>query len=302
MPDPSRHQPGVLETTLPGSERRQFVCPTVEQPKKSGLCVFCGALLAAQRSREHIFARWLVIRYDKLSQPFQVTWNSDADGSVRAQRDLTMANLVAGRVCRECNNGWMCRLEQSVMDMLPAVASGQRRLTDLGAGERELLARWATKTTVAARSADLGPQLVSASHGRILAIGSMPPMHVVARQADIDLGLAWHASQRWLITYPRETRDEAARLVGQSHKTVLAIGQLLIAVCFWPDRPWPVIISRRSHTPLWPLPGSWRTYPHATDRHGVAATQETEIIDMVVGTRVAHPASQRQFASLAASP
>jgi hypothetical protein len=35
---------------------------------------------------------------------------------------------------------------------------------------------------------------------------------------------------------------------------------------------------------------------HATDRHGVAPDTTTEVVDMVVGSIVAHPASADRYA------
>lgn len=130
--------------------------------------------------------------------------------------------------------------------------------------------------------------------------GGLPPVHVVAREAPVELSLGSYATQRWLVSYPHAERSVVEGLVGRSHKTMLLLGRLLIAVWYWPDASWPIVISRRSHHALLPNDGAWLTYGYATDRHGVPPSSEPELIDMVVGTRVAHPASQAEFVPVAA--
>lgn len=275
--------------------QRMFVAPTLDQGVDGTACIFCGNPLTGQRSREHVFPRWLMREFDTLAQPFSVTWTDDADGSPRESRELVMGNLVAGRVCRTCNNGWMSQLEQAASGLLLDVATGRRPLAGLDADERRLLSRWVAKTAFAARSAAPGPQLVPPAQASALVDGNMPNVRVVARQAPLHIGFNWYATQRWMVTYPPGARAEVERLVSTSHKTVLTIGQAIFAVCSWPDENWPIAISQRSHTPLWPVTGDWLTYPHATDQHEVAPSAETEIIDIVIGTRVTHPTLQAEF-------
>lgn len=299
--DPTHAHPAVTDyaiATLPGSNRRLIVCPTIEHPLDSQHCVFCGGSLTGLRSREHVFPCWLTDHYGTAAQPFQIRWTADWSHELRGEREITMSSLVAGRVCRRCNNGWMSQLETDVAQPLLALASGNRPLAELTTDERALVARWATKTAFALRVADLGPKVVQPGEARALVTGGMPCVQVVARQSDVDLGLGWYTTQWWMVDYPPDAVAECSRLVGRSHKTILTVGRLVFAVCFWPDPKWALVVSKRSHNPLWPARGVWLTYSYATDRHGAPPTVETEIIDMVVGTRIAHPARQQLFLSV----
>jgi hypothetical protein len=277
---------------------RMFVAPTIYREADAHLCVFCNGSLSGSRSREHIFPKWLLRHYGALDSGYRIDWTSDPDGDLFGRRELPMRSLVAGRVCRKCNVGWMSQLEQDCGELLRALMDAERPIAGASVAERELLARWCVKTAFSYRSADPAPNLVDPVHAQMLAEGDLPPVHVVARQTPTDLGLGSSATQRWLVSYPRPERAAVEQRVGRSHKTVLMLGHLCVAVCFWPDAGWPVVISRRSHTPLWPARAPWLTYAHATDRHGAPRTRETELIDMVVGTRVAHPASQGQFSPI----
>jgi hypothetical protein len=78
---------------------------------------------------------------------------------------------------------------------------------------------------------------------------------------------------------------------------VLTVGRLVLAICSWPEPEWPIVISRASHVAIWPSDDSWLSYGYATDSHGVAPDVMTEMIDMVVGTIVAHPASASRFSA-----
>jgi hypothetical protein len=194
----------------------------------------------------------------------------------------------------------MSRLEVEVRDELLALASGDRVLRDLDREQGAGIARWATKTAIAARSADLGPKVVGPDQGRTLAAGEMPPVWVVARQS-VPMGLSWYSTQRWAVTYVADRRAEVTELIGRSYKTVLTVGALVLCVCYWPDPRWPLLISDISHRMLWSPTNDWLTYPYATDRHGATPSRETETIDMVVGTRVVHPSCRQSFTVRSAS-
>lgn len=114
----------------------------------------------------------------------------------------------------------------------------------------------------------------------------------------MNLGLTTYGMQRWQIAYPGSARAEVVDAVAQSYKVVLTVGRLVLAVCYWPEPTWPMAISRSSHVAIWPPQGAWRTYEHSTDRHGGAPDTSTEVIDMVVGTIVVHPASADRHAPL----
>ncbi len=285
---------------MPGHTPRTFAVPTIYHEIDPRLCTFCEESLSGSRSREHIFPKWLLQTRNIVNDGFQITWASDVDDKLFGQRNLSLGSFVAGRVCRRCNNGWMSQLEQQIKELLSALMEAERQVAELSGFERESLARWATKTAFAYRSADLAPHLVDPRHAHDLAANRMPPVRVVARQASVELGLGCYATQRWMIDYPSPQRHVVETLTGHSHKTVLVLGHLLIAVCYWPEPTWPLVVSRRSHTPLWPL-DAWLTYDYPTDRHGVPPSTETEVIDMVVGTRIAHPTCQDGFFPVASA-
>src|SRR5215472_15966123 len=97
-------------------------------------CHFCyrqmGAGQRLVRSREHIFAQWLLEDLEIADSEIQPTHFSSA-GDVRSTRHHTMRNLVAGGVCADCNNGWMSQLEADVRRILLALMISGRIVVDL---------------------------------------------------------------------------------------------------------------------------------------------------------------------------
>lgn len=242
-----RPSPRVRVAKVPGSDRRLLVAPTASQALDSTACAMCGRPLRGDRSKEHVFAKWLMPHYEALPQPFSVAWSSDDSFEVHEKRELIMGNHVAGRICRTCNNGWMSQLEDQAKLALLDVASKRRSLASLIQTERLLLARWATKTALVARSSAPGPQVAPPAHGLDLSRGRMPPVAVIGRQSPADLGLSWYATQRWMVRYPDSAREDVARLIGASHKTVVTVGHAIFCVCFWTEASWPITLSAASH-------------------------------------------------------
>jgi hypothetical protein len=139
--------------SLQGGNGRMFVSPTKVVRREPTRCIFCAESLAGRRSREHVFARWVLEHYGLKEAPFEVTLSSDVTNETRAERHMTMDSHVAGRVCRDCNGGWMSDLEGDVGGLLISLAHQGRPLPTLDAAERKLLALWGTKTAFAARRA-----------------------------------------------------------------------------------------------------------------------------------------------------
>ncbi len=76
-------------------------------------CLFCGSPLGAGRAQEHIFPKWLIefmgIDALQLRSEHHVRPGMGRD-YVRADvREAPPPARKEGRICRDCNNGWMSR-------------------------------------------------------------------------------------------------------------------------------------------------------------------------------------------------
>lgn len=119
----------------------------------SVLCAFCGEPMNSaeerDRTREHAFPRWLDefipgIQDDKT---FTATVNSGETGEVLRSWKSQKLNFRAKRVCGDCNNGWMSRLETAAKPALASILNGHRR--EYFRGGQNVMAGWAIKTALA---------------------------------------------------------------------------------------------------------------------------------------------------------
>ena len=130
-------------------------------------CIFCGSDLAGCRSKEHVLPQWALDEFglrDELTMPTHFSQS----GQVLSDRLHTYNGMVAGKVCQNCNSGWMSRLEVENKDLITALARGRRDTLDLQDGAAVGLARWAFKTALALHAASNYRRLVPVEHYRHL--------------------------------------------------------------------------------------------------------------------------------------
>jgi hypothetical protein len=118
------------------------VIGTVQAPRGSRRCIFCGT--ARDLTREHAVPRW-VSKDVFLDMPIFAYHGSDRDHAVRPymSKGVTAAPRI---VCRECNNGWLNRLEIKARNGIGPIMSGHKKR--LSAEEQAVAALWALKTSI----------------------------------------------------------------------------------------------------------------------------------------------------------
>src|SRR6185503_20533123 len=115
------------------------------RPSAMRRCLFCNTPLLAGGTREHVFPKWILDRLGIRTAHISPTHFSP-DGEVLSTRQHTLENVQEGRVCHDCNTGWMSRLENETRPLLLSVFDDARTVADLTHPERETVARWALKT------------------------------------------------------------------------------------------------------------------------------------------------------------
>ena len=148
-----RFEPGLSRPTsardATPSDTRGSILP-VSQPQRR--CLFCGS---QGSSGEHIIPRW--IGRALMPQPMpgisvvyrHVSANPEAGISVREKRAKEPAFRTRA-FCRECNGGWMSRLESDVQEVLEPLLFCRSLV--LTAAHQRLLTLWVTKTVLAFQS------------------------------------------------------------------------------------------------------------------------------------------------------
>jgi hypothetical protein len=109
-------------------------------------CIFCGE---PANSQEHVWPNWAApLLADEGLAPHlhQIV----RDGQIEAEwtYEKTPYTVTVGVVCKDCNNGWMARLEERAKPFLDAALHGRGRL--LHEAGQQTLAAWALKTSMTA--------------------------------------------------------------------------------------------------------------------------------------------------------
>jgi len=115
-------------------------------------CWFCDATGC---SREHIIPQWISRLLREQFDPnaelsFRHQWELPELGIPNKAKAASLAAFFTRSFCRECNGGWMGKLEEHVKPILEPLILG--RLATLSADEQQLMAFWATKTLLAFQS------------------------------------------------------------------------------------------------------------------------------------------------------
>lgn len=131
-------------------------------------CVFCGR---PADTAEHVLPCWL---RSAVEADGQIAKNRvRTERGLRRQWAALAFDTAVNSVCRECNNGWMSRLEESAKPLLqPMIVGGPQHTFD--PREQELLAKWAMKTGLMV-SLTVGATKIPAAHFDYLFRSQRPP-------------------------------------------------------------------------------------------------------------------------------
>jgi hypothetical protein len=224
-------------------------------------CLFCEAPLDnANRSREHIIPAWLAEHLSVTNESITPNHQSSETGKILSIRKQTVDDLLEGRVCATCNNGWMSRLEGSIQPLLIQLMGTHQHVRDLDSEQRIRLARWVCKTAWLLNSSSNFHHNVPQEHFRHIYGNehTLPSRVIVVAQH--------HSSTRqfsWLqcATWPAEISEDITKLDVEtlskgSYKIGLQFRDLMLLVAFWPYDGWYYSLQMNLHIPLWPPRGT----------------------------------------------
>lgn len=108
-------------------------------------CLACGQT-SSPATKEHVFSQWLP---RELGSPSMSFYRRYGDGSSAPYRQMiNLESFTLKRICQDCNNGWMSRLENLVKPTMVALMRRERHLDSLAEVEKRALAKWAAKTAI----------------------------------------------------------------------------------------------------------------------------------------------------------
>src|SRR5690625_2649186 len=129
---------------LRGFDRQVFKEGGAKRPRyleRQPFCWMCPTTRGVA-TREHVFGRWLMELLPRESLEFTPRRAGLGHDYSVARGPMHLEKLRVGRVCAECNHGWMSRLEVEAKRMLFGT---RRRLAESDATR---LAHWALKTAL----------------------------------------------------------------------------------------------------------------------------------------------------------
>ncbi|MBI1948524.1 MAG: hypothetical protein HYS27_22750 [Deltaproteobacteria bacterium] len=217
------------------------------------VCHFCGGSLAGNKSREHVFADWLLEftgQGDAIVEPTHQ--NFEGDVVYHRRNPHTFNGLLLGGVCeRPCNNGWMSTIDANAKPALIALWQG-RAAASLLQHDRHALSVWAAKTTFTLNLSSLSTfrRIIPQAHIEALFKNPkvLPPgVLVIAETGLKNDGLGWAQSQSWYAHLEDRETALCKALEGSSFKTTLRIGPSAVTTSFWPNDDWMISLRDGRH-------------------------------------------------------
>jgi hypothetical protein len=212
-------------------------------------CLFCTAPLT-ERAREHAFPQWLIDYLGVTEEDLFQGIAQNEHGVLLKQRAQMLQSFVEGRVCRECNTGWVSALENQARSLLIDLMSGQRTCHALSPEERLLLGRWTAKTVFLLTNAAPMQTAVPEDHPPILReISETLPegVGVFANQHGHTGKFSYVQKNHWLRFSEEEQPEHPQR-----YKIALQLQNLLLLLAHWPP-PTRLVLAAATHVPIWPI-------------------------------------------------
>lgn len=227
-------------------------------------CLFCNEPLTLDnKSKEHIIPQWLLDFLEIRETKIQPTHLS-SKGEMTSMRNQTLEGLIAGHVCKDCNNGWMSSLEQQAMPILKPLIMGERGVAELNQTERDIIGRWTAKTAYCLNSASNYHKNVPADHFKFIKENekSLPSkVSSYGQQNQGERKFYWLQFPVWLL----HGKAENLEIIGEelkttSYKISFQFGKLMLIICYLPIENIYPVLWKGIHVPLIPKSGKCGWY------------------------------------------
>jgi hypothetical protein len=230
----------------------------------SRLCIFCSRQVRT-RSKEHMVPEWLwkYVGMTKISMIRSVhkgrTGPLDSNSFViRDLPDKGVGGFVEGRVCTQCNTGWMSNLENAVKPLLIPILNEPTLIDEWPFKKRQVLAQWVVKTSLVAIS-------------RSVVLTNVPNDHFISIRRGVisegisvfggyhfmgDKGFSYQAGKKWDVDMPakvpKELKDDIWGAAQQHcYKVCLQFRSLLLMAAFSPTPQFVLFSDESTHQLIW---------------------------------------------------
>jgi len=212
--------------------------------KKHRLCIFCRTPLSGkEKSKEHIFPKWLQkhLRIEK-THLYQTLFRTN--GGTENNRKYTFNKHVSGLVCRDCNNGWMNRLEGKAKPLLIPLLNGDRG--HIEQEQCEIIAKWLYKTSLTLHSASIKEKIIPIGHYKYLYEKNQIPRGVFIAIAPINVikekdDLYWIENGDWTRVTKEAPTEIIKNYLKNAYKISMRAGKLSWRIIYLPRENRPAI-------------------------------------------------------------
>jgi len=230
--------------------------------KRSGKCVLCGG---RPLSREHVWPRWIAALIKSQGGPVHIRSSGGAD------YDTTQLDLTVRRVCRECNHGWMERMESEVRPFLTPMMTTTDSVT-LSVEDQFALARWYTKTMLMHDLTHSTPRIPQDRYTEFF-----------AEPRPFDDSVIWlgaYGGNRWpaFSDVTGTLVEYGTGEIAERHVAALTALNVFLQSFLEAGAVWRAEDSRRGLWRIWPARDEPITFPRdgfaMTDEHVLAVTEQ----------------------------
>lgn len=194
-------------------------------------CWFCNELIVAE-TNEHVFPQWLLKELEienEIISPIRILSDFVTIGSSRPS--IPLRSLKLGKVCSNCNNGWMSQLEALTKKFL--FKKNRERMSK---DHAYTLARWMTKTAVCLNVSMPYRLLFSSSTRHALANAVPDNVFVFVFRARKGLGkIDWGQTSVSLWVLPDSFELSQTKLMAMTYQGNIRVGNLVGIVVCLPD-------------------------------------------------------------------
>ncbi len=111
-------------------------------------CIFCKQPISKKnRAKEHVWPQWLLERLERKDSQFLGLHSGLPRGlNLKSIRQQSIASLLLGPICVECNTGWMSNLESQCIPIFDKLWKSYPYKINLDLNQQTALAHWSFKT------------------------------------------------------------------------------------------------------------------------------------------------------------
>jgi hypothetical protein len=236
--------------------------------EKIKVCIFCkGGLSGKKRGKEHILSQHMIdefdIRKDIVGHSAFSSVKSGFNGghmSVQSiERTPAFSSFLAGKVCAECNSGWMNNLETESRPYLYPLMKGHSKISELDRSMKSRISCWYFKTAV----------VLGKSTGLSKAIGNeqytipdshcayfysekgqkLPPGVSVFASMAQSSDFLWSICSTWAVT-GIAFKELVVEQYKDAYKIFFQLDKLMLMVVYWPHNNRVYRYEEREITPI----------------------------------------------------